>query len=480
MMNLARCGTLFLAPTIAVVSCGAFVGTRRSRPFIRELEHGTRLMYSETEQHATETTVQYPTEEKLRTLYPALDVANRNGTIAVDDMHTLFYQEYGQNSSNKDALTALFLHGGPGAGCNANHARFFDPDKFRIVLLDQRGCGESTPIGQVERNTLKHLVQDCEAVRIELGIDTWDLILGGSWGTTLALAYAQTYPKSVRSMVLRGVCLLRPSEVDWLLNSRGGAASLDPGGWKNFSTSVDVDVDKDDDTGRAVLHAHYDRLLGDDPIARIHAARSWMMWEMRISSLAKRYEAEGRNDTDSPVLVWTPGRGWSCQDSQGKMLHQTTWYSSQMLRRGLCSLENDSMEESLMPRQILPVDSTPSPNVQGFGNKSISNEDAAKFVPAQAMLTCFYSVNERYATDNLNLLDKERMDCIRTIPCVAVQGGLDTICPPDTALDLHEVWPEMELRIPSNSGHSMYDPAITNELVQATDFFATQLTNRID
>lgn len=466
-----RCSIVWRAIVLFLqiaISCTAFVVKTPWPVSHNVLIDKTKLKFSQTEEQQSETNTAHQKEE-LRTLYPALE-ANANGTIAVDDMHTIFYQEYGQNATN--ALTALFLHGGPGAGCNANHARFFDPAKYRIVLLDQRGCGLSTPRGQTERNTLQYLVDDCEALRIELGIEKWDVILGGSWGTTLAIAYAQTYPSNVGSIVLRGVCLLRLSEVDWLFSSNGGAASLDPEGWNNFSAAVGINHEEnDDDNDRAALHGHYDRLLGDDPIARINAARSWMMWEMRISSLAKRNETDDdKNATQPPVLVWTPGQGWSCQDSQGNKLHNTTWYASHALRRGL-SLENDHGEEVTTVREVSPV-SAPPPPVQSSGNQTISKEDAAKFIPAQAMLTCFYSVNGRYVTDNVNLLAQERMVRIRNIPCIAVQGGNDTICPPDTALDLHEAWPEMELRIPSGAGHSMYDPVITNELVRATDRLA--------
>jgi proline iminopeptidase len=400
---------------------------------------------------------------ELRTLYPAL-APYRNGTIAVDEMHTLFYQEYGQEPSNKNALTGLFLHGGPGAGCSPNHARFMDASKYRIVLLDQRGSGQSTPLGEVQKNTLLHLVQDCETLRKELGIDRWDLLLGGSWGSTLALAYAQEFPHSVRSLVLRGVCLLRTCEVDWLTSSKGGAASLDPQGWKDFSNAVGVELEEGND--RAVLHAHYDRLLGDDPVARIKAARSWMRWEMRVFSLARRHEQKDENPPQYPVLVWEPNEGqWSCQDNNGVRIHDVSWHESHMLRRGV-SLASAPLDTVTSVRPVSPAPVEPS--------KDVTPEDAAKYIPAQPTLTCFYSVNDRYSTDNIDLLSKERMERVRNIPCIAVQGGKDTICPPDTALDLHANWPQMELRIPKGSGHSMYDPAITNELVRATDRIAKE------
>lgn len=451
------------------VSSSSFV-TTRSAPFARNVPRGSRIWSSPPEKE-DETNLD---ADGLRALYPALE-ANQNGTIAVDDMHTLFYQEYGQNSSSKDALTALFLHGGPGSGCNPNHARFFDPDKYRIILLDQRGSGQSTPRGAVERNTLQYLIQDCESLRTELGIQRWDVILGGSWGTTLALAYAQTYPESVGALVLRGVCLLRPPEINWLFSSMGGVASLDPDGWKNFSDAVRVFYDNDD-KGRAALYAHYNRLLGSDPVERMNAARSWMIWEMRASSLAKRSETETENSTQPPVVVWDNEAGWSCQDSEGKWMHNSSWYVGNELRKGLVR-EYGPPEEVTAPRRVASVVHLSPDPVGVFDRKKESPvpQEVSNFIPAQAMLTCFYSANERYAIDNVDLLAEERIDRLRSIPCIAVQGGNDFICPPDTALDLHAVWPEMELRIPSDAGHSMYDPAVTNELIQATDRFANPL-----
>ena len=452
--------TLFIAVSAGVAACRAFVAL--SPPFVSD-RCNTELWYTQGGKHVC-SDQGIPTESvELRTLYPSV-APYRNGTIAVDETHTLFYQEYGQEPSNKKALTALFLHGGPGAGCSPNHARFMDPSKYRIVLLDQRGSGKSTPRGEVEKNTLLYLVQDCETIRKELEIDRWDLVLGGSWGSTLALAYAQEYPHSVRSLVLRGVCLLRPCEVDWLTSSKGGSAKLDPKGWKEFSSAVGVGLEEGND--RAVLHAYYDRLLGDDPVARIKAAGSWMRWEMQVSSLAQRYSQN--DESPSPVLVWDPNEGqWSCQVNNGVKTNNVLWYESHMLRRGV-SLASGPLQTVTNVRPVLPVPVEPSTDAK--------LEEAARFIPAQPILTCFYSANVRYAMDNLDLLSKERMDCVRTIPCIAVQGGKDTICPPDTALDLHARWPEMELRIPKGSGHSMYDPGITNELVQATDRIARELS----
>ena len=253
----------------------------------------------------------------------------------------------------------------------------------------------------MQRNTLHHLVHDCELLREELGIQVWDVILGGSWGTTLAIAYAQTYPERVRAIILRGVCLMRPGEIDWLFSSKGGAASLDTIGWKNFSKSVGIDND-DSVSGRAALHAHYDRLLCSDPVARLNAARSWMTWEMRVSSLARR---NNETETPSPVLVWEPDRGLSFRDAEGNFLQSATRHATHVLRRGI-SPNNNQVEKILTVRPLSPiVPKTLQPREK--------RQEAAKFVPAQAMLTCFYSVNERFVTSNVNLLAKERIDRLR-------------------------------------------------------------------
>ena len=156
--------------------------------------------------------------------------------------------------------TALWLHGGPGAGCYPNHARFFDPEKWRIVLLDQRGCGKSKYTGECwDSNDTPRLVNDLELLRTHLNLTTWDCVQGGSWGSTLALAYAQSHPSSVRSIVLRGVCLMRPLEIDWLFSPNGGAASLAPKGYAAFRKHVSLEEGCDD---RDVLHAYY---AADEP-----------------------------------------------------------------------------------------------------------------------------------------------------------------------------------------------------------------------
>ncbi|OEU09942.1 alpha/beta-hydrolase, partial [Fragilariopsis cylindrus CCMP1102] len=334
-------------------------------------------------------------------------------------IHTLHYEIYGTGS-----LNALFLHGGPGSGCFPNHARFFDPTKYRVVLLDQRGAGRSSPTACVINNTLSHLVDDCELLRKHLLLQdqeedeedvsssisssilsssissssssSWDVILGGSWGTTVALAYAQTYPKSMKSLILRGICTFRPSEIDWLFNKNLLHAYYDRLMAKTNDTNNMMLYDNNTSNGKT----NDDVSVVDNNTIRLTAARSWMMWEMAASSSFKQNNNQsadtGNDDTRNVVL---------------------------------------------------------------------------------AMLTCYYSVNDIFVMGGpncKNLLSKE--PCSNLDPdlkIIGIQGGRDPICPPDTAIDLKAQLSEskrmMELRISLLSGHSMYDPAIMNEIIQATD-----------
>lgn len=470
----------------------------------------------------------------LQSLHPPSSTFS-NGTLSVDEIHTLYYEVHRNghptdddtsNRNNLPSLHALFLHGGPGAGCVPNHARFFNPDLYRtIVLLDQRGSGRSNPRGECRNNRLEDLVQDCERLRIHLNIPAWDVVLGGSWGTTLAIAYAQTYPRSVRSLVLRGVCLMRPAEIDWLFEKRGGAARLHPQGWNEFERFVKSpssspsqpsismptssmpnakpDVDQLDQSTssyqyRDVLHGYYDRLLGKDPVARILAARAWMKWEFSMFSSKARSPTNEQGADDSLVAVFN-GTEWSYQNANGQVISDITispmeninLHVRSQVERLRCGIRKTNQlvtaVETMRPIQpVLPMESALLPFHNNSNNNNNETQPALspemlEYIPAQNMLTCFYSVNDRYAMNNIELLDPERMSRIQHIPCIAIQGGEDRICPVDTALDLLERYNQnhtsssnMELRIPLRSGHSMYDAAILNELVRATDRLATQ------
>lgn len=408
---------------------------------------------------------------KFRELYPPSE-AYENGTLPVDSIHTLYYEVHGSKSATEK--TALFLHGGPGAGCNPTHARFFNPEKYdTIVLLDQRGCGKSMPRGEVESNTLMHLIGDCESLRKHLNLKQWDVVLGGSWGSTLALAYAQEHPTSVKSMVLRGVCTLRTAEVDWLFTPQGGAAKKCPEAWNAFQGFVGLPNYRQQEPesttpDRTVLYEYYDHLFGLNSTSRWNAAQAWLMYEAAVSSSFK----EGSETARSPAVVVSDSNsdGWEYQDLKCQILPADAGkvdpaIASADLRQGLPHSESADAT-NIKPLRPIEMTSDDFITAQGekFGNYS--------GLPAMPMLTCYYSVNNRYAMNQFDLLGHKRIDRIRHIPCIAVQGGKDPICPPDTALDLNEVWPEMELRIPLLAGHSMYHPEVTHELIQATDRLA--------
>lgn len=201
----------------------------------------------------------------MLTLYPAIQpYAVRR--LAVDGGHTLYIEECGA----ADGLPVLFLHGGPGAGCEPVHRRFFDPEIYRIVLFDQRGCGRSTPHAGLNANTTRHLVSDIEAIRSELNIERW-VVFGGSWGATLALAYAQAYPERVLGLILRGIFLGREQDIQWFY--RDGARHLFPDVWENFIEPI-PENERDD-----LVRAYYRRLTGCDELERLRAARAWALWE---------------------------------------------------------------------------------------------------------------------------------------------------------------------------------------------------------
>ena len=192
--------------------------------------------------------------------------------LAVDDRHALYVEECG----TARGIPALFLHGGPGAGCEPYHRRFFDPTRYRVVLFDQRGAGRSIPHADLTDNTTWHLVADIERIRERLGIERW-LVFGGSWGSTLALAYAQTHPERVSALVLRGIFLCRDDEIRWFYQQ--GASRLFPDYWADFVAPVAAG-DRHD-----LLGAYHRLLTGADDIARMAAAKAWSTWEGRTATL---------------------------------------------------------------------------------------------------------------------------------------------------------------------------------------------------
>lgn len=207
----------------------------------------------------------------MRPLFP--EISNYNDFyLEVDDTHQLYVEE----SGNPEGIPAVFIHGGPGAGCEPYHRQFFDPEVYRIVLFDQRGSGRSRPHASLENNTTQHLVADIEQIRQHLGIERW-LVFGGSWGSTLGLVYAQAHPDRVSGLILRGIFLCRPREIEWFYQE--GANRLFPDYWQDFIEHIPED-ERDD-----LVQAHYKRLVGDDEVARMASAKAWSIWEGRTSNL---------------------------------------------------------------------------------------------------------------------------------------------------------------------------------------------------
>ncbi len=192
----------------------------------------------------------------------------RSGMLPVSPMHSIYYEE----SGNPDGKPVLFLHGGPGSGSGPLWRRYFDPAIYRIVLFDQRGCGRSTPHACLIENTTNELVEDTEKLRMHLQIESWQLV-GGSWGSTLALAYAERYSHRVRTLILYGIFLGTACEIEWFYQS--GANMILPDAWEDFCRPIAADQ-------RHAMVQAYSRLLnGDDPVIRADAAHAWSMWEAR-------------------------------------------------------------------------------------------------------------------------------------------------------------------------------------------------------
>jgi proline iminopeptidase len=207
----------------------------------------------------------------LRELYPEIE-PYAAGTLQVDARHTLYYEQCG----NPDGKPVVLLHGGPGAGSNAKMRRFHDPAKYRIVLFDQRGAGRSRPHADLVDNTTWDLVADIEQLRALLGIERWQ-VFGGSWGSTLALAYAQTHPQRVAELVLRGIFMLRRWELEWFYQQ--GASRLFPDAWEHYLAPI-PQAERGD-----LIAAYHRRLTSDDEAIRLEAARAWSIWEGGTSYL---------------------------------------------------------------------------------------------------------------------------------------------------------------------------------------------------
>ncbi|HVI04291.1 MAG TPA: prolyl aminopeptidase [Enhygromyxa sp.] len=211
-----------------------------------------------------------------RDFYPEIE-PYQTGMLRVSDLHTIYWEV----SGNPEGKPVVFVHGGPGGGTDPKQRRFFDPKAYRIVLFDQRGCGQSTPHACLEANTTWDLVADMEALREHLGIARWQ-VFGGSWGSTLALAYAERHPERVTELVLRGIFMLRRKELEWFYQS--GASAIFPEAWEPYLAQIPP-AERDD-----MITAYYRRLTSDDAVVRQAAAKAWSVWEASTSFLHQRPE----------------------------------------------------------------------------------------------------------------------------------------------------------------------------------------------
>jgi len=312
----------------------------------------------------------------MKTLYDAIEPFDQ-GTLAVSPVHTIYYEQCG----NPAGQPVVFLHGGPGGGIVEDYRRYHDPAAYRIVLFDQRGSGQSTPHASLEDNTTWHLVSDIERLREHLGIESWQ-VFGGSWGSTLSLAYAQTHPRRVRQLVLRGIFLCRPKEIRWFYQEGANAIFADV--WEEYLKVIPED-ERDD-----MVSAYYRRLTSDDEQVRLEAARAWSIWEGSTSKLFFDYNM-----------------------------------------------------------------------IEKFADP--------EFALAFARIECHYFMNNAFfETDNYLI---ENVGKIRHIPAVIVQGRYDVVCPMMSAWELHRAWPEADLQIIPDAGHSAAEPGIISALVDATDRF---------
>jgi proline iminopeptidase len=312
----------------------------------------------------------------MKTLYPEIEPFD-DGMLQVSDLHTIHYERVG----NPDGIPVVFLHGGPGGGLLPMYRQFFDPAAFHVILFDQRGSGKSTPAYELKENTTWDLVADIEKLREKFGIDKW-YVFGGSWGSTLSLAYAETHPDRVRGLALRGIFLTRRKELEWFYQY--GASEIFPDHWERFRDEIPEDERGD------FMTAYYKRLTGDDEETQLSAARAWSVWEGSTSKL----------------------------------------YPSKEL---------------------------------------IEHWENAHEALSLARIECHYFMNNSFFPTEDHLL--ENVGKIRDIPTVIVQGRYDVVCPITSAWDLHKAFPEAELVVVPDAGHSVSEPGTISALVDAMDKF---------
>ena len=229
-----------------------------------------------------------PAEDLPASLYPPIE-PYATGFLQVSNVHQLYWEQCGR----EDGVPVVFLHGGPGSGCGPSHRRFFDPDRYRAVLFDQRGAGRSKPSAEIADNTTADLVADIEALRKYFGIQRW-LVFGGSWGSTLALAYAETHPERCTGLILRGIWLCRERDMDWWMH---GISHVYPEEWRRFAEYIPED-ERDD-----LLFAYHRRLIDPDPAVHLPAAQVWKTYETNCTSLAHDPANRGNMDASPNTLA---------------------------------------------------------------------------------------------------------------------------------------------------------------------------------
>ncbi len=222
-------------------------------------------------------------------LFPKIEPYHTS-RLKVSEVHTIFYEEVG----NPGGRPALYLHGGPGIGILPSYRRFFDPSSYRVVLPDQRGAGRSTPHAEISENTTWELVEDLERLRLHLEIESW-IVMGGSWGSTLALCYAIKHPDRVAGLIIRGVWLVRPFEIAWLYEE-GGASNVFPDEWERFQAPLD------DTVTSGTLASYFKLLTGKDEAAKMRAARAWSRWETAMATLIPDPSAIEQTTKDHSAL----------------------------------------------------------------------------------------------------------------------------------------------------------------------------------
>jgi proline iminopeptidase len=315
----------------------------------------------------------------MQILFPELKPYKRH-QVKVTDKHELYVDEAG----NVAGMPILFIHGGSGGACDASSRRFYDPVVYRIITFDQRGCGRSTPNGELENNTTHDLIADIEVIREFLDRDRW-VLFGGSWGSTLGLLHARAFPARVLALILRGIFLCRQCDLVWPY--KDGARRVFPDFWEEFVNHILLAE------GGDLMKAYYERITGDDELAQMAAAKYWSAWEGSCSKLRPSPEA---------------------------------------------------LASFTKPHNAL----------------------------ALARLEIRYFMNKGFIDEN-HILDG--MQLIRDIPCRMVHGRYNMVCPLENALALHRQWPEAELHIVRESGHSASEPETVDALILVTQGIAKTL-----